>query len=355
MIIKGDVAYIEAEDAKQKLLVIPEEVVEICRKESLEKCLIKEVVLPKSVERIGDKTFACVRELKKINLDTVKFFGTKAFERTMIEEAMLTSAVEVGSYAFSRCSSLQIVIFGASVERIGQSAFDHTSIELLNTQTATVIESHAFHGCNLMKNVILPKVRVIEDYAFALCTMERATMNNIKDIGVFAFCDCRMLNVVDMTFATDIVVREQAFKNTDSLMHIVGSEGISFLLGEAFANSNLPHITLRKDTVADKAAFAGSKIKSIKLEEITPHCVYWDVRQYHTYTVTCDHILEDFICFDMKAHKIIGEYSLKNGYVLYVTEGKNEKRYYFLQKDGKFLSVGDARDLPNFNKIVEGG
>ena len=70
---------------------------------------LKEVIIPNSVESIGDRAFRGCTNLKEVNIPN--------------------SVKSIGDEAFKDCSSLQTVIIPNSVESIGYKAFEGTPWE----------------------------------------------------------------------------------------------------------------------------------------------------------------------------------------------------------------------------------
>jgi len=79
--------------------------------------LIKEVILPASLESIGNEAF-----MNCDNLETVTFLGN--------------NVTSIGSHAFQNCTSLRAIAIPSSVTSIGQFAFQNcTSLDIFWTLT----------------------------------------------------------------------------------------------------------------------------------------------------------------------------------------------------------------------------
>ena len=76
------------------------------------------------------------------------------------------SVTYIGSYAFSRCSSLESVTIPNSVTSIGEGAFyDCSSLESVTIpNSVTSIEDYAFSGCNDLKTIYMQCASPIECY-----------------------------------------------------------------------------------------------------------------------------------------------------------------------------------------------
>ena len=76
---------------------------------------IEEVVLPNSLEIIGDDTFFDYQKLKKINIPkNVKIIGTQAFwGLDALEELTIYDTISsIGKHAFCNCFELKLTIVG---------------------------------------------------------------------------------------------------------------------------------------------------------------------------------------------------------------------------------------------------
>ncbi len=83
------------------------------------------------------------------------------------------SVTSIGSFAFSRCSSLTSIEIPNSVTSIGSHAFSNcdnlTNIEIPNSVTS--IEAWAFDGCSSLTSIEIPNsVTSIGNYVFAWCS-----------------------------------------------------------------------------------------------------------------------------------------------------------------------------------------
>lgn len=171
-------------------IVIPEGVEEIQQYAFANLTALEEVVLPKSLKKIGVGAFFGCNKLKKINLENAKFINEKAFSGCALEEIDLSSVVAIGNYTFESCK-LNYVVLPESSQSLGVGAFyknDYlTSVEFKAPKikigsyafaecaqlssvdiNAAVISSYAFQGCTSLDDVTLGKdVAVIGEYAFA--------------------------------------------------------------------------------------------------------------------------------------------------------------------------------------------
>ena len=144
---------------------------------------IIEVILPETIEYIGEKAFARCFDLKKINFpDGLERIEEEAFcDANSLLEAMLPDSVTyLGDRAFEYCSWLQKARIPSGFEKIG---------------------NYVFHSCSTLKSIELPdKLVAIGDYAFARCGMLRSVdlPGTLKSIGAYAFDGCGDIEKFDI-------------------------------------------------------------------------------------------------------------------------------------------------------------
>ena len=136
--------------------------------------LIKEVILPASLESIGNEAF-----MNCDKLETVTFLGNN-----------LTS---IGDYAFQRCTSLQQIAIPDGVTEIGGCAFEWcTSLETVDFlgNNVTSIGSCAFFMCTSLQQIAIPDgVTEIGDCAF-FTSLHVPTLGDHVTVGRYAFKEC---------------------------------------------------------------------------------------------------------------------------------------------------------------------
>ena len=152
-----------------------------------------ELFLPPSVEYLG--MFALInRNLKKVNLEHVKYFGNNALSYTSLTEAFIRKNVEYGTAVFFKCSKLEKAVIEEGITKlpmytfricenlskvelpssltdIGNFAFDGCAFDSITLpQIVTILRRGLFSENHRLKNIVLPeKVDSIEYWVFLNC------------------------------------------------------------------------------------------------------------------------------------------------------------------------------------------
>lgn len=127
------------------------------------------IVVPPTVEFIGDMAFADCPNLKDVTIYSDGFVADFAFENSPVENLYINSQyIGMGPFPY-----LKNLTLGNSVEQIGMNAF--TGCQLLESldipDSVKRISSHGFFGCSSLKTVkIGNSLTVIPDFCFSGCT-----------------------------------------------------------------------------------------------------------------------------------------------------------------------------------------
>lgn len=122
---------------------------------------IKEIEIPSAVTEIPDRAF-CGTSISKVNLhDGIKVIAYMAFQKTALEEVIMPDSVEkVGQNAFAWCKNLKRVVFGKNISSIcGESFKECEALEeiVIPDGRAIYIEAAAFSHCKNLKRIITPE------------------------------------------------------------------------------------------------------------------------------------------------------------------------------------------------------
>ena len=121
---------------------------------------LKEIILPDSVEEIGDYTFYCCSNLTKVTTENLKV---------------------VGKYAFSGCAKLESGKWLENLETIKNSAFENCDgfdgkIRLENIKN---LETYAFRDCDSIEYIFIPQNVTMGNYVVENC--DRLTIYTLEE------------------------------------------------------------------------------------------------------------------------------------------------------------------------------
>ena len=167
-------------------------------------CTLESIVLPNSVEAIGESAFLFCSSLTSVTIpNIVKSIGEYAFKdcRGLSSITIPNSVTSIGKYAFQYCSALTSITIPNSVTCIENGVFrgcrSLTSVTIPNSVTS--IGNYAFFGCSGLTSVTIPNsVTSIGDFAFRECSgLTSVTIpNSVTSIGMQAFYGCSGLTSV---------------------------------------------------------------------------------------------------------------------------------------------------------------
>jgi len=230
---------------------------------------LEEVVLPKSLIKIGIGAFYGCEKLTTINLENVKFINKDAFANTQLGKIALDSVVAIGDYAFENTllanitlpetsqslgigafrnnKYLESVEFLASKIKIGESAFESCSSLNNVAINAAVIARKSFYNCSALTELTLGKdVEVIAEYAFANTNVAKFKVDNKN--GVYS---TDMDGAVLLKNSEVVLV---APKYNMAIMRL--DEATSIAPGAFVGKTNISRVVANKVTTIGDYAFA---------------------------------------------------------------------------------------------------
>lgn len=224
--------------------------VQIIEEQTFQNSSLKTLVIPKSVNKLGNEIFHNFNTLisvefeKEINL---KVIARSAFHHCIsLQRIHLSDFVQtILSSAFNQCSSLNYIHMYDNIEYIGSYAFYRCeSLTLFKTVTSskesplkdendnngnvvipnsvTEISSYLFEFCYKIKNIKLHKnIKIIEKQSFHKCvSLESINLpNSINNIWIKAFESCISLKEIKIPGSVSIILLE-AFVNCSSLKKV---------------------------------------------------------------------------------------------------------------------------------------
>ena len=180
--------------------------------------LITDVVIPGSVDKVGDNVFTDYVYLKSV----------------LIEEGVTA----IGNKSFFGCYGMTSVTLPQSLRTIGDNAFD-SCIQLSDLMLPPSLESigvYAFFACESLTHVDIPgSVSVLGDVSFGACTnLAQVTLNpGLTRVGEYAFYDCLSLN--DVTLPSTVTsIGYAAFYGCSNLSNVTLNDNLQELEDFAF-------------------------------------------------------------------------------------------------------------------------
>ena len=205
--------------------------------------LIKNVVIPETVERINAYAFFGCDELNSIKIHP--------------------NLKSIGKYAFYGCSISEIYIydltawFNINFEETGANplAFGKGLFLSETTENGTVIDTE-------IKQLIVPaEITVIKPYVFegASNIVSISFAGNVTEIGEFAFANCTALTELNLPETLE-TIHAWAFAGCKSLPTLTIPDSVKYIGANAFkSNTNLAIIVTGNGLVTiDECAFSGA-------------------------------------------------------------------------------------------------
>lgn len=245
-----------------------------------------EIILPETVEHLGDEVFRQCVNLRRITLpDGLISIGAQCFAGcSSLSDLTLPATVEqIGSYAFEGCLLDHLVLPERVIEIADGLCAGTPLLSISMGDQVTSIGSKAFSGCDFLKAIDLPEtVQTIGDKAFYACErLESVAMGNqVTAIGAETFRACKQLTELEIPDSVTAlgdnlftgcialnrvklpnacaVIPFQCFDACTSLASVVIPEGVQTIEGYAFGNcESLNTIYLPKSLRKITGSFSG--------------------------------------------------------------------------------------------------
>lgn len=241
-----------ANNEKLKTVVIPEGV-ELIESYAFKECVnLSSVSLPSTLKEMKFDTFYGCTSLSGITLpESITEFGYGTFENctSLTEIDIPDSVTAVNSRCFSGCTSLTNVSLPENLTLIGSSAFeDCTNLESIEIpDTVELIDKNAFKACGKIESIALPaSLTSIENMAFYDCT----------SLSEISFPQDKYFEMYSTSFENTpwlekqrsenelIIINTMLLDGTQCTGDVVVPNGITYICGYAFKNSEATSISL---------------------------------------------------------------------------------------------------------------
>lgn len=230
---------------------------------------LKELILPDSVEAIGNYAAMYCDSLEKVTIGkNIKHIGISAFEGSQENaytgKSKLTTVVfngapkTISEKAFYFCSALTEIVLPEGVETIGDWAFAKcfSAKKIIIPEGVTQIDDHAFLKCTGAVEISIPgTVESIAVSTFYRCSsLEKLTIGEgVKKLEKGAFEECKSLKAVVLPESME-ELGKYAFYNCTGLDEITIHSGVTVFGGEIFKDVGKLTISTESGSDAEKYA-----------------------------------------------------------------------------------------------------
>lgn len=223
------------------------------------KSYLHKIVLPKGLEKIGDKAFDCTYAEDIVFPVTLKSIGEYAFSNCRIREAIIPDGVtSISNFAFLECRSLTKLHYPAGTTVVPNECFRRCYV-LGNAELSeglTAINGYAFDGCYPLNIRIPSTVTSIGNYAFYNADIDTLVLKNTVSIGEYAF---RYNNLKHVVIAENSTVGEYAF--SDNKLEYVEFPTSLYSITASYLLANNP--TLKTLVLKSPTVIIGSELSSL--------------------------------------------------------------------------------------------
>ena len=267
---------------------------------SRENNVVKEIILPVSLKKIGDNTFKNCTMLEKIEIpESVTTIGMNSFSGCCnIKEINISkNIVNLGKETFEGCSLLKKIVLPIGLKSLGDNCFANcTNLENIDLpESLNILGESTFSYCSSLKEITIPKnIQRIGYSSFISCTnLKMVKMNNgllsigndafnscinlqemilpysVNSIGSRAFINCTSLD--EIKIPSDVVsIERSTFNNCTNLKKVILNEKLEKIEVNAFAGcrslTNI-YIPERVKNIYEYAFFECENLKNIEINK----------------------------------------------------------------------------------------
>ena len=160
---------------------------------------VKKIVLPSSVEFVGDCAFAGYTGLTEFAASSKLTIGRRAFmDCTSLQTATYPDGTDLSFTAFFNCSALKKITCAPGDIMLHDREPENIHLEEISFAPGCEGIDSEFYNIKTLKKVTLPSgVKYIVEGAFSGCTALSSINlpSSLTDIGDDAFCNCKSLKI----------------------------------------------------------------------------------------------------------------------------------------------------------------
>ncbi len=239
--------------------------------------LIRSVVLPQTLKKLGDGVFSGCTQLESITLPAslteigdYLFAQCPALETVVLPDNMKS----IGAYMFAGCTALTTINLGR-VESIGEYAFTScSSLTTVDLSSLTTVDTGAFASTSLSGRISAPHLKTVGDYAFQETSLLAFDAPVLTSIGDAAFQNNRTLTM--FVFSSDLEkIGTMAFNGCTALLNFAvrTADGKSETTGKindyALLQDGVLYIVLPSGGLQLSSVPAGKNMKTLEVKEGT--------------------------------------------------------------------------------------
>ena len=252
---------------------------------------IKEIILPDSLEKIGERAFKYLTELKKINfpylldsIDDSAFWGCISLKNIQLNEGL----TYIGKNAFRDCA-LQSVNVPSTVTFIGRKAFRANELNKITISTKNKIYKDC--GSNIIynrttdelvqgsNNAIIPEgTKSIAESAFAFLgnLNDIILPDSVEKIGESAFACCN-INKIKLNECLKYI-DDLAFNGCTEIKELTLPKTIEQIGNYIITDSTIEKLNIWFDTniITSREVINNKSLKEIFVENIDKSSIFYN-------------------------------------------------------------------------------